>query len=214
MTECELFKLIKTTEYKTAGDAVDYQIIDDKEELITYLIFQESNGSKDWKNNFNFPAKPYKEASQLLFYHGGYCKAWKSANDVIMNELKEHLEKHYDVYVIGWSLGGAMAVIAAEEIFYRYHIKSILVTFGAPKVCYGKKTVRNVRKSIKFAVQFANRNDIVTYQPPFSFYGHVGKTSVGEKFSLFKIWNPWKYHTMYDNQSLYDVWLKKHAKEL
>ena len=39
----------------------DYAIEEDSSGETLYLLFQWSHGTEDWKSNFNFPARPYKD---------------------------------------------------------------------------------------------------------------------------------------------------------
>lgn len=84
-------------------------------------MFQESRGVDDWITNFSFPVKPYKNQENKLLFHGGYVEAWKSANDRIMADLigMSNCNPDYAVEISGWSLGGALAVIAAEDFYFR-----------------------------------------------------------------------------------------------
>lgn len=207
----DLFKLIQIEDYKTTGDCVDYCIKTYEGSSMIRLMFQCSNGVEDWKNNFNFPKKPYKQAKNILWYHGGYCKAWKSANDTIMEELIVELSKHpsYTVEISGWSLGGAMAVMAAEDFNFRTGEFVQLVTYGAPKVIWGHWTKRRVKESCAGIYQFANINDLVPCQPPFPGYYHANKIKVGdEKWSLKKWLNPEVYHCLYGDPAIYRGFLE------
>ena len=39
-----------------------------------YLFFEKSNGATDWKNNLDFPAKPYRDMEELWFVHRGFLR--------------------------------------------------------------------------------------------------------------------------------------------
>ena len=56
----ELFEEIKRTQYIKTGDSVDYavKVYDDEKRI--RLLFQESDGNADWRNNLDFPIKKYK----------------------------------------------------------------------------------------------------------------------------------------------------------
>lgn len=77
----ELFELIKNTTFIRTGDEVDYAVNVFPHEKRIRLIFEESNGKRDWINNFNFPIKPYKNQVNTLWYARGWVKAYKTAND-------------------------------------------------------------------------------------------------------------------------------------
>lgn len=115
-------------------DDVQYLVRTFHDEKRIRLMFEESCGKTDWKNNFNFPIKPYKCQENVLWYVRGWAKAYKSCNDEIMKMLLQaHNENpDYEIEICGWSYGGAMSLIAVEDFYYRYKIKSIVTTFGAP----------------------------------------------------------------------------------
>lgn len=208
MYVCDLFNLIKTTkDYKTAGDSVDYKVLVDDENHRIKLLFQCSHGDVDWKNNFDFPVKPYKEQENTLYYHRGFAKAYKSANDAIMSDLISAVSKNqeYVVEISGWSLGGAMAVLAAEDFNFRTGRLSVLITFGSPKVCFGKKTKERIKNCCFLIRQFANVNDCVPDMPPFPGYCHVDEVKIGyDSWNLFRWLNPNKYHTAYGDLKQYE----------
>lgn len=201
----ELFRKIQTVEYKTVGDDTQYAIITDDTDCCIYLLFQQSNSKRDWLHNFDFPVKPYKQQVNKLLYHGGYCKVWKKCNDVIMEDLKNTMTEHptYTIIVSGWSLGGALAIIAAEEITFRFNRLSWLITFGAPKVCYGHKTKKTILDSCYNIFEYINNNDLVPFMPPFLGYCHVKKIYVGEPFNFIDWFNPQLYHCLYGEESIY-----------
>lgn len=195
----KLFNQIKKSEYKKTGDEVDFCIqVNSKGKLIK-LLFEESQSKRDWQNNFNFPVKIYKNQKSKLLAHRGFGNAYKSANDVIMNELEGYIKQFpdFNVLISGWSLGGAMAVLAAEDFYFRFKKQATLITYGAPKTLWGKKSQDYLRACVKDAVQFGNNNDIVTYLPPFPGYHHVNIHRCGEKFSLKKIFRSDVYHCNY-----------------
>lgn len=71
MKPSELFKLIRDTEYETAGKAVDYSIQVFIEEKKIRLLFEESNSFIDWINNLNILLKPYKFKDSVFWFAKG-----------------------------------------------------------------------------------------------------------------------------------------------
>lgn len=223
MKTSELYKLIKSSNYKEVGSAVNYIIAPavDSERKIVYLLFQESCGRVDWWHNLAFIAKAYKMyQNPRMTVHHGFADAYLSANDTIMEELLEFLKSHpgYTVVIAGWSLGGAMAILAAEDLNYRTRtdknnpdtgIKPVLYTYGAPKVAADDVTALYISCCIADeSAQFAHKQDIVTHMPPFRRFRHIIEpTWIGPNLHIGTVWglfNPWKYHTRYDE------WLPKY----
>ena len=52
---------------------------------------------------------------------------------------------------------------------------------------------------------FADINDIITYMPPFRGFQMINRVDVGTCYrrSIFRLLNPYRYHTGYDNAELY-----------
>ena len=200
----ELFELIKNTQFITTGDCVDYAVVTFHDEHRIRLIFEESNGKRDWVNNFNFPIKPYKNQKNVLWYARGWAKAYKTANDEIMNKLIATYKEYpgYDVEICGWSYGGAMSLIAVEDFYFRTGVKCVVTTFGGPKPLFGFKTRKTVLKCCKEINQYCHRNDIVPFMVPLPGYKMLKKVKVG-KWKLFGIFKPNIYHCCYGDASLY-----------
>ena len=194
MNRQELFKLIKKSEYEKVGLDVDYNILVYPEEKTIYLLFAGSNSDIDWKIDFNFPCKPYKRQTTCLMIHRGFIKAWKSANDIIINKLRDIVDFHpgYELFITGWSYGGAMAILAGEDYFYRTGKRSRLITYGAPKIISGTNSVIYLRGCFKTVEQYGQYNDIVTRVA--IFYKHIKIKRCGDKFNLIKMLRNLKYY--------------------
>ena len=49
-----------------------------------YIYLECSSGEEDWRNNFDFPAAPYREMNDgIWFCHRGFLRVWKSVEDDI-----------------------------------------------------------------------------------------------------------------------------------
>lgn len=198
-------KEIKHSQFKTAGNDVQYIITVNDSEKNIYIWFEESCGKVDWKNNLNFPVKIYKKQKSCLKAARGWGDAWKSCKDQIAAEYLQTLMKHfeYDTVICGWSYGGAVAVLAAEDIYYRTGRKPHVRTWGAPKVLWGRKTQKYVRSCCASYAQFTHVNDCVPLLPPFPGYCRLSTDKVGKGFSIFKLFNPVVYHQIYGEKEIY-----------
>ena len=216
MKTSELYKLIKHAIFKKVGSDIDYTIAVglDNDKTI-YLLFEESTTKIDWKHNFAYTARWYKVYSNpKMKCHHGFADAYRSANDIIMAELLEEVKKHpdYKVVIAGWSFGGAMTLLAAEDFNYRTRSvksdvnsgkKATIYTYGGPKVAANETTAAYIASCVtSFSKQYAHTQDIVTRVPPFWYFRHaLPLTKVGPKLNLIKVFgllNPWKYHTQYE----------------
>lgn len=201
MKDSELFTYIKNKKdwrkIKTKKHELNYVIEMHSNKIC--LLFQESDGKKDWKDNLNFfpiYTKVYKEQESPLKVHRGFVKEYKSGNDTIMSEIFEWISRfpNKNILIAGWSNGAAMTTLACEDLFFRYGRKSEVVTFGSPKVCFDKKSASYIYSCCSSFREYCHENDIVTKLPPIG--EHVNKISLGK--TTFGIVNPWKYHTKYD----------------
>ena len=135
------------------------------------IFFEWSNGKTDWINNFDFPAKPYRDMDDKWYAHRGFLKVWKV--------IEPHLEsaiKDLDIEVIniaGYSHGAAIALLCHEYCKYnRADCKVTGVGFGCPRVIWGFLKTPVKRRFEGFTV-VRNKEDIVTHVPPAIFgYRH------------------------------------------
>lgn len=195
-----IFKKILSANYETCGNDLQYAIEYEDETNILYVFFQGSTSKEDWKNNFDFPVKPYSQGQRKLLYHGGYCKTWKSARKIVTGKVMSEARKHENCLVVfaGHSQGGCYALEAAEDYEFFMHDMPTVFTYGAPKLCYGKRTSDILREHL-FIFQFVNTNDPVPYLPPFPGYCHADRL-----YKYKKAFNFWRFitgkdHTDYAN---------------
>ena len=180
----DLYRRCLDAEYIHTTEGGDYAIEVDGDTL--YLLFEWSDGAEDWKNNFDFPAKPYKRMRDKWFCHRGFLKVWKAMRDEIENRVAETLERNTDISnitIVGYSHGGAMALFATEDMTYLYGDKFNVsgYGFGAPRVLWGY-VPKAVRERISAFVTVRNVPDIVTHLPPKVFgYRDINITEIGEK---------------------------------
>ena len=185
----ELIKLLKmntTMNYTHTENDGDYAYTINGNTL--YLFFQQTKGSTDWKNNFKFPAKAYKDSETTLYVHSGFLKVWKS----IKKEIKDLLfyAPVDEVVIVGYSHGAALAGLCHEYIWFnrpdlREGEKLQTYAFGCPRFLFGPLK-KEIKERFKNFYPFRNHTDIVTHVPPVIFgYRHVG--------NLIKIGKEQKY---------------------
>ena len=194
MTHNEIFSMIKNkrdwTHCKKGRLSAEWGTYE--EDDVIYILFQETDGMSDWVQNLSFTKRKYGD---LKFHHGFYELYDLMRDDVI--KFVESLPKNKTLVVSGWSQGAAIAQIAVQDIYYHTGRKSILISFGTPMAIYGRKTRDKCREAVIEAYEYCNKNDIVTYQPPFPRWHHIRRVNVG-RFGIIKIFKPQTYHTNYD----------------
>jgi predicted lipase len=157
------------------------------------IYFQWSNGKNDWKNNFDFPAKPYRDMENTWYCHRGFLKVWKSIESYIANDILDTSITKIDI--IGYSHGGAIAQLCYEYVkFNRPDVEVTGVGFGSPRVFWGWAN-KTVKERFKGFIVIRNGNDIVTRLPPILFgFRHIGEVrSIGTKRGLIKDHYPKHY---------------------
>lgn len=204
----EIFNLILKTEYNHTELNGDWQVVVNQEEKTIFVLFEESNGKKDWFHNFLFfpvPVKPYKRMKSPWFIHWGFKRVYHSFRDDMLKKVNEKTKEfpNFKIIVAGYSHGGALAQIAIEDIIFNLKKPCKLITFGSPKPFFGKFTLNKIKKIVENNIKiFENGSDVVPHVPPFFFYS-LGKDCIGEKFNIFKIFKTPEYHTGYGKKELY-----------
>jgi predicted lipase len=142
-----------------------------------YLYFEKSNGFIDWKNNFDFPAKPYRDMGTKWRAHKGFVKVWKEIEPFLENVIMDKTVTK--VIISGYSHGGAIAALAHEYVWFnrpdlRDNIEGY--AFEPPRVFWGWKIPKALKERWNGFRVYRNGQDIVTHVPPVLFgYHHVGK---------------------------------------
>lgn len=78
-----LFNKCLNANYKHVENGGDYAL--KREGDLLYILFECSNGKLDWKNNFDFPIKPYKDMGIKWYCHRGFLRVWKSIKPYLEN---------------------------------------------------------------------------------------------------------------------------------
>ena len=172
MKSLGLFNLCNARPWKTVGRDTQYKVVVDESTVI--LAFAPSSSKQDWKDNFNFPVRPYRNMPVGWLAHGGIVRAWKAARDQIVADVASQLEGKR-LWITGYSHGGALAVLAHEWFEYNALAPSSVI-FGAPRVLW--LPPGRVRDRFATVTVVRNRGDVVTHLPPWLFgYRHVGLIS-------------------------------------
>lgn len=206
----ELFdKCDRTITYEeTEKNEVNYQFEEDGSSL--FIFFEPSNSKLDWKHNFQFAKRPYKDMKIPYRVHRGFLKCWKEIEDIVINKITEkdeHGNYRFDhIYTIGYSHGAAIAMLCHECCwFHRSGIRENIKTIGfdGPRVFGGYYIKKVLRKRWENFVLIRNHTDIVTHVPPVLFgYRHVG--------TLYQIGRDKKYGPI---KSHYQFRIKDSLKE-
>ena len=178
--------------FKETGKDLDYYICTDEKNKLIYLSFEDSQTVSDWLYDFAFFARSYEHGNFRIKAHGGFISVWKSGCSVIMEELFEVAKNNpdYEFVITGWSMGGALAHLAAEEFNFRTRTepslpdsgkKAVLITYGTPYLLWGKETRSYFEKCVKASYNFAHKKDIFAKLPPASWnYFVINRIEIGQ----------------------------------
>ena len=138
-----------------------------------YIAFKGSTGREDWKQNFSFWIRPYKNMPVKWFAHAGFVRKWKSIEDDILSIIEK--EQPDNVYIYGFSQGGAIAVLAHEAVIFNYPLlDGLTLTWGAPRVVWAWN-YNKIYDRFYGVIRLEKTWDIVPKLPPWIFgYKHVG----------------------------------------
>lgn len=189
MTILELFNLTQKGPWQTSGIDVQYRIEQYNNRL--YIIFQQTSSKSDWKYNFTFPPIVYKKSPYPWRAHKGFTLLWHSVRDEILDKLAKLVTPATEIYLVGFSLGAALAILAHEDIQYHHpacYIKTF--AFGAPRVAWLLPKI--VKERLSGVRIFHRRGDIVQFVPP----ALLGYRHVGWRNRIGPIHFPW--HTMHE----------------
>lgn len=175
MTLRDLFqKVLDAPHTQLEEEAASYFV--EREGDTLRLLFEESNGRTDWRNNFRFlaiPKKPYKDMDVTWFAHRGFDRVWKVIEPKLVSLIMDPTVTRIDI--AGYSHGAGVALLCFE--YCRFHRPEIEVTgvgFGAPRVLWGS-VPKAVKERVKGFVVVRKGLDIVTHLPPvFLGYRHAG----------------------------------------
>ncbi len=143
---------------------------------VLYLFFEKSNGAADWRNNLDFPAKPYRETEERWYVHRGFLRVFKAIEPQIAPMICD--KKLRRIVLSGYSHGAALALLCHEYcVFHRPDLARQIFGFGfgCPRVVFGKCGKKLAARFENFSVIRCGK-DLVTHLPPALFgYRHVGR---------------------------------------
>lgn len=201
----ELFNHIRKVPYIRVGKDLDFFIEVVKEEKLIRVCFEESRSKLDWLFNFLFMIFPTIIGWCPYYFSIGWWTSWKSGKELVLHSILDKIQLYpdYKVQICGFSFGGAISQICGIELYQLIGKKSELITFGSPKPLFGLWTKFMARRCFISYTQYAHWSDIITWCPPLPLYHTLKNTRLG-KFSFKGLLDPYKYHRIYKEESLYE----------
>lgn len=175
-----IFRALLNAKYVHTENDGDFAI--ERKGKNIWFFFQWSNSKIDWKNNFDFPVKPYKDMGVKWYCHRGFLKVWKSIEPYIEEALQDQSIER--VIVAGYSHGGAIATLCHEYVWFnRPDLRDRLTgyVFGSPRVYWGFKIKTVLKERWKNLHIIRNGTDLITHLPPAIFgFKHVNEVTTLE----------------------------------
>ena len=174
----ELMDLYKQTSWKQVEDSpVSWGLTVTKHGELS-LMFRETVGKEGWMSNFRFTRTPYSNMVGSFKVHTGFLELYKSIREEVLSAC-EQTSGDTPILLFGYSQGGAVAQIAAEDIQYHMHVENRIPETNVWTYALGAPRVFGWRRP-KYA-QGINllemAGDIVTWVPPWLFgYRKAGNT--------------------------------------
>ncbi|MCF6147287.1 MAG: lipase family protein [Candidatus Kuenenia sp.] len=99
--------------------------------------------------------------------HRGFYRAFNYVKDAVLENIPEYFPTIFNrIYIVGHSLGGAIAKVAADEIYAKTRHTITTYTFGSPK--------HNDGTTELYGCRFVNAGDPIPAYPFNSEYKHTG----------------------------------------
>ncbi|KAL7751627.1 hypothetical protein RI367_003093 [Sorochytrium milnesiophthora] len=169
-----------------------YLFADTREKKLV-VAFRPTQNDENWVEDLIFVSRSYpvtvpfaaQSYAAQIQVHTGFWLVYDSLRSQLLPAFKTARQQYptFDVIFAGFSLGGALATLAAAEYIPSLNLPTAttkLITIGSPRV--GNVYFANMVDGLGIEVnRMTHENDLVPHAPPQSFgYQHVS----GEKYSF------------------------------
>lgn len=155
-------------------------IAESQDEIV--MAFRGTDSFKDNESDQDLYQVPYPFVRDAGKTHRGFTCIYQSARDQLIRELNK-LSTRKRLLITGYSLGGALAVLAALDIAVNTGFENpIVYTYGSPRTGDPGFAFR-FNKVVKNSIRIFNVHDVIptvpaqAYPPPFTeeglYYQHV-----------------------------------------
>ncbi len=142
-----------------------------------YIAFRGTESIIDFFTDILIVKVPFPPTRRWFFKpkaHFGFVNSYNGIKNQLLDLVSTLLlDRPYEVYVTGHSLGGALATLAALDIRERFRPHVCVYTFGSPKVG-NRWFAMKFNRSVKNSFRVVHDDDLVVWLPPMGFY-HVKK---------------------------------------
>lgn len=198
MTDGEIFRLLRhKDDYIDMGG--DIQAAFEVHGGRHCCFFEETTTREDWRTNLSFIPKGWPSGGGMV--HGGYLRAYLMNREIAvggMTAARERAEEGAVPLFAGWSMGGALALLAALDWAEVTGERPEVVTFGSPKVAFGRRARRLMLGRLGEVRQHVIPGDLPPLMPPFPLWGHVAKVTDGGLGGIVRrVLRPSETHGLY-----------------
>lgn len=153
-----------------------------------YISFRGTNSLTDVKHDLDLRSIPLDDEHASLLIHAGFRNKFKSVEDLLLEEIENHLGEFQNIVFTGHSLGGALAQLAAPVIGEYFPSKTVeVLTFGAPRVG-NEDFVEYFNTYVDINYRITNDRDPVPEFPLDSRFSHVSHAiSLSSKGQVTKV---------------------------
>jgi hypothetical protein len=133
-----------------------------------YLVFRGTDCLRNWLLNFLF----FRRRPGV---HRGFLKAWRRLEEKVREWLSGLPSTPTGLTLTGHSLGGAIAVLAANSLHGDYEIGKV-ITFGSPRLAKPKFAEAYKKNGLEAVTRrYIHETDLVPRLVPPWMYGHLGE---------------------------------------
>lgn len=135
----------------------EYQAVVIVNEYISLVAFRGTDNPENWVNNFKFLP------TQTSFgkVHAGFLEGLRALWPDVLRVLVASRNKNQPIFLVGHSLGGAIALLAAVELQRAMQPVARVITFGQPPVGYATFARYWDKNSHAQLVRYVNHVDAV-----------------------------------------------------
>ncbi|CAD6572071.1 MAG: hypothetical protein ASARMPRED_005038 [Alectoria sarmentosa] len=173
---------VEKEKYMTISEWKDFAGFDDhgfiaisRSAKLIVLCFRGSGSNKNWAENLKMDKVHVPEFCKKCHVHHGFWESWRGVSEPVVKLLiRLHYENpNHRVVVVGHSLGGAEAVLAAGDIrnqgpWWTDNVE--LYSYGSPRVG-NIETVRFLSKQSTKSYRVTAMQDPIPRMPP-KFFGY------------------------------------------
>jgi hypothetical protein len=162
-----------------SAPSTDTQALIADEGLCITVAFRGTSSVRDWIEDCEFHKEPlaWEQDDAAAEVHDGFLKAFDSVLEDVKHQVDTFVAAgRRPVFITGHSLGGALAILCALEMYRQSVPIAGVYTFGQPRV--GNKIFQNIYDAVLFEETFrvVNQNDIVPRVPGVLMgYHHCGQ---------------------------------------